>query len=142
MLQLIPGYRPLANSSVNTWRRCPKLISVRVPEILSAQVPEILAGSCGPDEARSSVSSGSGSSLSDALELEESMCADAKRRDVQLLLPAGVPQERIHELTDVSVRTIRRIRREAARREPARGGPHESSRTARPWPRSWPRRPS
>ena len=47
------------------------------------------------------------------------MYADAKRRDVQLLLSAGVPQERIHELTGVSVRTIRRIGREVPRREPA-----------------------
>ena len=40
------------------------------------------------------------------------MYADAPRRDVQLLLAAGVPHERIQELTGVSVRTIHRIGRE------------------------------
>ena len=38
----------------------------------------------------------------------------AKRHDVRLLLAAGVPQERIAELTGVSVRTIQRIGREPA----------------------------
>ena len=37
------------------------------------------------------------------------MYTDAKRRDIQLLLAAGVPQERISDLTGVSVRTICRI---------------------------------
>ena len=40
------------------------------------------------------------------------MYGDEKRRDVLLLLAATVPQERIAELTGVSVRTIRRIARE------------------------------
>ena len=42
------------------------------------------------------------------------MYTDAKRRDIQLLLAAGVPQERIADLTGASVRTIRRIGREPA----------------------------
>ena len=109
---------------------------VPVPEILSGQIPEIMAGSCRPDEARSSVSSGSGSPSSDSLEQEESMYADAKRRDVQLLLAAGVPQERIQELTGVSVRTIRRIGREAASAAPTAPAGEEAP------PRAGPGRPS
>ncbi len=42
------------------------------------------------------------------------MYAEEKRRDIQLLQAAGVPQEQIAELTGVSVRTIRRIGREPA----------------------------
>ena len=45
------------------------------------------------------------------------MYADAPRRDVQLLLAAGVPHERIQELTGASVRTIHRIGREAVTAE-------------------------
>ena len=43
------------------------------------------------------------------------MYAVGKRRDIQILLAAGVPQEQIAKLTGVSVRTIRRIGREPAR---------------------------
>ncbi len=45
------------------------------------------------------------------------MYAEGKRREIQLLLAAGVPQGQIAKLTGVSVRTIRRIGREPA--EPA-----------------------
>ncbi len=44
------------------------------------------------------------------------MYGDEKRRDVVLLLAASVPQERIAELTGVSVRTICRIAREPSQR--------------------------
>ena len=47
------------------------------------------------------------------------MYEEAKRRNLQLLLAAGVPQERIQGLTCLSVRTIRRIWRAAAKPEPA-----------------------
>ena len=60
---------------------------------MADQIPEIMAGSGRPDEARSSVFSGSGNPSSDSLEQEESMYADVARRDVQLLLAAGVPHE-------------------------------------------------
>ena len=40
------------------------------------------------------------------------MNAEGKRRDIQLLQAAGVPQEQIAKLTGVSVRTIRQIGRE------------------------------
>ena len=66
------------------------------------------------------------------------MFGEAKRRNAQLLLAAGVPQERIAELTGVSVRTIRRIGREpsapglpaadrAAAGQPQRSGPGRPS---------------
>ena len=64
------------------------------------------------------------------------MYANAKRRDVQLLLSAGVPQERIQALTGVSVRTIRRIGREAATAEPTAPADAEAP------PRAGPGRPS
>ncbi len=73
-----------------------------------------MAGSSGSDGPDAALSSSSGSPSSDVRELEEFVYTDAKRRDIQLLLAAGVPQERISELTGVSVRTIRRIGREPA----------------------------
>ena len=62
------------------------------------------------------------------------MYGDEKRRDILLLLAAAVPQERIAELTGVSVRTIRRIAREPV--EPAAPRPRAQPR------RSGPGRPS
>ena len=43
------------------------------------------------------------------------MCSRFTRSDLQLLLWAGVPQQRIAELTGVSVRAISRIRQERFR---------------------------
>ena len=82
------------------------------------------------------------------------MYAGGKRRDIQLLLAGGVPQERIAQLTGVSVRTIRRIGRESAQpgwpwpsqrrrkrpgqcKRPGRVGPRRWNRIARPWRRCW-----
>ena len=73
-----------------------------------------MAGSFGSDGPAAALSSGSGSPSSDVRGQEEFVYTDAKRRDIQLLLAAGVPQERISALTGVSVRTIRRIGREPA----------------------------
>ena len=58
---------------------------------------------------RSSVpgSSRSRSPRGDSREREASMFGEAKRREVQLPLAAGVPRERIAKLTGVSVGTIR-----------------------------------
>ena len=85
---------------------------VSVPRDLSAKIPEIMAGSDDPSLGCARVSSGSVKSQRGLREREESVYGDAKRREVQLLLAAGVPQARIAQLTGVSVRTIRRIGRE------------------------------
>ena len=85
---------------------------VSVPRDLSAKIPEIMAGSDDPSLGCARVSSGSVESQRGLRERQESVYGDAKRREVQLLLAAGVPQERIAERTGVSVRTIRRIGRE------------------------------
>ena len=57
------------------------------------------------------------------------MYEDAKRHDVRLLLAAGAPQERIAELTGVSVQTIQRIGREPA-------GPASPGTSHLSWPRN------
>ena len=58
------------------------------------------------------------------------MYAESKRNEVRLLLAAGVLQERIAELTGVSVRTISRIAQE--RSGPATTSPVGAPRRARP----------
>ena len=69
------------------------------------------------------------------------MYAEGKRRDIQLLLAGGVPQERIAKLTGVSVRTIRRIGRELS--QPGlRGAEPQARELAGPPQRSGPGRPS
>ncbi len=61
------------------------------------------------------------------------MYTEGKRRDIQLLLAAGVPQERIAKLTGASVRTIRRIGRDGRALPRRRGGmAAESQRTGQP----------
>ena len=69
------------------------------------------------------------------------MYSDAKRRDVQLLLAAGLPRDRIAELTGVSVRTISRIVREPLRQEWAASKPETSARAGQTR-RTGPGRPS
>ena len=67
------------------------------------------------------------------------MYTDAKRRDVHLLLSAGVPRKRIAEVTGVSIRTIRRMARDPAGVAEDAGGQVAS--TPKPG-RSGPGRPS
>ena len=69
------------------------------------------------------------------------MYAGGKRRDIQLLLAGGVPQERIAQLTGVSVRTIRRIGRESAQPGLALAEPAAAQAT-RPVQAARPGRPS
>ena len=83
-----------------------------VPKNLSAKIPKTMAGSDDSSWGCARVSSGAVESQRGLRERKESVYGDAKCRDVQLLLAAGVPQERIAEMTGVMVRTIRRIGRE------------------------------
>lgn len=62
----------------------------------------------GPADA-SLLSAHSWSLRGDSRERERYVFGEAKRHDVQLLLAAGVPQQRLAGLTGVSVRTIQRI---------------------------------
>lgn len=71
-----------------------------------------MAGACDLDSCAAGISSHARDPCSNSRERKGSMYGNEKRRDVLLLLSAGVPQQRIAALTRVSVRTIRRITRE------------------------------
>ena len=87
---------------------------LQIPENLAAQIPLIMAGSADPDSGRSAVSSRTGDPRLGSRDREGSVYSDRKREDVRLLLSASVPQGRNAKLTEVSLRTIRRIAREPA----------------------------